>query len=494
MRLLEAMAGLPGAVLDGGGNPELLGVAVDSRRVAQGIVFAALEGEITDGLLFAREAAERGAAAILSDRPRPEGEAPGTAWISVENPRRAVAWLARELAGRPDEELAVVAVTGSNGKTTCAHLTAAALEAGGLSTGVLGTVGYRWPGESLPAERTTPEAAELFPLLRRMVEAGCAACAAEISSHALDRDRVHGLAVRAAVFTNLSPEHLDYHGDMESYFRAKARLFQTLPPEATAVLNADDPRSAELAALTRARVVSYGTAAGADWRVEELRPRATGNRFRLRIPEGPALEVDGALPGSINATNLAASVAAAAALGVPAGRAARGAAAVAHVPGRFERIDRGQPFTVWVDYAHTEDALSRVLDAAREVSEGRVLLVFGCGGDRDRSKRPRMGEAAARGADFVVATSDNPRGEDPRAILEEIRPGLEGVEHVVEPDRRRAIRRAIDAARPGDLVVVAGKGHETGQVTGGRTEPFDDRSEAAAALAARRERGGGSWS
>jgi UDP-N-acetylmuramoyl-L-alanyl-D-glutamate--2,6-diaminopimelate ligase len=488
------MKGLPGASTEGGGNPEILGVTVDSRRVAPGMVFAALEGEITDGLLYAAEAAERGAAAILSDRPRPEGRAPETTWITVEQPRRAVAWLARELAGRPDEELAVVAVTGSNGKTTCAHLTAAALEAGGLSTGILGTVGYRLPGESLPAERTTPEASELFPLLRRMVEAGCEACAAEVSSHALDRERVHGLSVRAAVFTNLSPEHLDYHGDMESYFRAKARLFESLPPEATAVLNADDPRSADLAGLTRARVLSYGTSPWADWRVEELRPRATGNSFRLRGPGGLSLELDSSMPGGINATNLAAAVAAAATLGVPARAAAAGAAGLSHVPGRFERVDRGQPFTVWVDYAHTEDALSRVLAAARAVAAGRVLLVFGCGGDRDRSKRPRMGEAAARGADLVVATSDNPRSEDPAAILEEVLPALRGVEHHVEPDRRRAIRQAVDAALPGDLVVVAGKGHETGQAAGGRVEPFDDRREAAAALEARREREGGSWS
>jgi UDP-N-acetylmuramoyl-L-alanyl-D-glutamate--2,6-diaminopimelate ligase len=322
-----------------------------------------------------------------------------------------------------------------------------------------------------------------------MVEAGCRACAAEVSSHALHRERVHGLAVRAAVFTNLSPDHLDYHRNLESYFDAKARLFEELPPGATAVLNGDDPRSAALAERTRARVVRYGTGERADWRVQELRSLPTGNRFRLRGPGDLDLEVSSSLPGRINATNLAAAVAAAVALGVPAELAVPGAASLAAVPGRFERIDRGQAFTVWVDYAHTEDALARVLAAAREVATGRVLLVFGCGGDRDRSKRPRMGEAAAEGADFVVATSDNPRGEDPLAILEEIRPGLRGVEHRIEPDRRRAIRRVIDAAGAGDVVVVAGKGHETAQVVGERTEPFDDRAEAAAALEARRQSG-----
>jgi UDP-N-acetylmuramoyl-L-alanyl-D-glutamate--2,6-diaminopimelate ligase len=468
-------------------------VEVDSRQVTPGALFAALPGERTHGLRFADDAVRRGAVAILAGEPRPGSVRPDVAWVAVDEPRRAVALVARELAGRPDEELAVVGVTGTNGKTTVAHLLAAALEAGGLSTGILGTVGYRWPGSSLPAERTTPEAPQLYRMLRAMVEAGCRACAAEISSHALDRHRVAGLRPRAAVFTNLSPDHLDYHGDLERYFEAKARLFSALPPSGTALLNADDPRSEALRRRTRARVLSYGLSPDADWRLADLRCAASGTRFRLRAPNGAELHVASALPGRINALNLAAAVAAATALGVPAERAAAGAAAFRGVPGRFEKVDRGQSFLVWVDYAHTEDALAHALDTAREVTEGRVIVVFGCGGERDRSKRPRMGAVAAARADLVIATSDNPRGEGPQAILDEIRPGLGESSHRIEPDRARAIRLAIDAAAPGDTVLIAGKGHETVQVLADRAEAFDDREVAGAALEQRRAREEDGW-
>jgi UDP-N-acetylmuramoyl-L-alanyl-D-glutamate--2,6-diaminopimelate ligase len=405
-----------------------------------------------------------------------------------------VAQVARTLAGRPDEELAVVGVTGTNAKTTVTHLLAAALEAGGLPTGIIGTLSHHWAGQSIPAERTTPEAPDFFRYLRAMVDAGCRACAAEISSHALDRERVAGLHLRAATFTNLSHDHLDYHGSQEAYFEAKARLFTALPGDAAAVLNADDPRSAELARRTRGRVVTYGFAPESHWKVHRLAAGAGGNRFRLSGPQGVDLEVNSPLAGRYNASNLAAAVATAVSLGVSPERAAAGAASLAGVPGRLERVDQGQPFDVWVDYAHTEDALAHLLGAVREMTAGRVLLVFGCGGDRDRAKRPRMGAVAGAGADLVYATSDNPRSEDPLAILEEMRPGLAGAEARFEPDRAQAIRMAVENARAGDAVVIAGKGHEAVQVIGERAVPFDDRQVAAAALEERLRRGGGSWS
>jgi UDP-N-acetylmuramoyl-L-alanyl-D-glutamate--2,6-diaminopimelate ligase len=492
--LAEAMAGIQGARLDGSGGVEVASVAVDSRRAGPGTVFAALRGERFDGLRFAEEAVARGAVAVLAADQRPAGCCLDAAWITAPDPRKAAGLLAREIHGRPDESLAVAGVTGTNGKTSVTRLLAAALEAGGVRTGELGTLGYRWADEELPGERTTPEAPDLYRYLRAMVEAGCGACALEVSSHGLDRERVAGLRFRTATFTNLSPDHLDYHRDIDAYFEAKARLFSGLEPEATAVINADDSRSDELARRTRATVVTYGARPGAGWRIEGLRVDARGNGFRLEGPDGTRFEVTSPLPGRVNAANVAAAVATAVALGVPAERAVDGASSVTSIAGRFERVDLGQPFAVWVDYAHTEDALVRALETAREAVRGRVIVVFGCGGERDRGKRPRMGAAAAAGADLVIATSDNPRGEDPAAILEEIRPGLAGSDHVVEPDRLAAIRRAVDEAAAGDGVLIAGKGHETEQVVAGRAEPFDDREAAREALETRRRRGAGRWS
>ncbi|MDP9389568.1 MAG: UDP-N-acetylmuramoyl-L-alanyl-D-glutamate--2,6-diaminopimelate ligase, partial [Actinomycetota bacterium] len=366
--------------------------------------------------------------------------------------------------GHPSRALPVVGVTGTNGKTTTTHLLAAVLEAHGWPTGVIGT---------LSGPRTTPEAPDLQAALAAHVAHGAQAVALEVSSDALVQHRVDAVRFAVAAFTNLSPEHLNTHGDMESYFAAKASLFDP-DRAAVAVVNVDDPWGRRLAAGVRIPVEPYSLAD-----VDGIEPGARGARFRW---EGEQVRLG--LGGRFNVSNAVCAATVARHLGVPPATVAAGLSSFPGVPGRFERVDRGQPFAVVVDYAHTPAALEQVLLAARdEAPGGRVLVVFGCGGERDRAKRPIMGEVAARLADVVVLTSDNPRGEEPGAILDQVRAGASGAPTlVVEPDRRAAIRHAVAAARAGDVVVVAGKGHETGQTAGGRTAPFDDRVEAAEAL------------
>ena len=452
------------AVLARRGDPaevEVESLAYDSRRVTPGSVFFCLPGAHSDGHEHAPEAVRAGAVALVGERPL-DLDVPQ---VQVPDARAAMAPMAAAFHGHPSEALTVVGVTGTDGKTTTVHLLGAVLEAHGWPTAVIGTLG---------GPRTTPEAPELQAELAAELHAGRRAVALEVSSHALAQHRVDAVRFDVAAFTNLSQDHLDYHGDMESYFQAKAALFRP-DRAAVGVVNADDPYGRRLLAEAPLRLVAWSSADASG-----LVPTATGSAFVWR---GEHVSLH--LGGRFNAANAVCAATIAAELGVPPATVAAGLSSVRSLRGRFERIEEGQPFTVVVDYAHTPQGLEQVLLAARErAAGGRVLVVFGCGGDRDRAKRPLMGEVASRLADLAVITSDNPRHEDPLAIIEEVRAGASRTLEV-EADRQAAIDLAVARAQPGDVVVVAGKGHETGQTLGGRTVPFDDRDAARRALARR---------
>ena len=466
-------------------DPAVAGVASDSRAVKPGDVFFALRGLRDDGARFAPEALARGAVAVVADTAPP---APGVPWVRVRGARRAMGLFARAFWSFPDEALTLVGITGTKGKTTVVYLVEAIARAAGRSTGRIGTVGYAFAGREIEAQRTTPEATDLYALLAAMRDAGTEIVAMEVSSHALALDRVAGARFPVAAFLNLGRDHLDFHGTTEAYFEAKASLFDRLERGDTAVLPTDDPHGAALAARTRGRVLRFGRGADADVRIvaETLGPR--GSEVRLALPQG-TIAVRSALPGRFNVDNAACAAACATALGLPASAIVAGVASLTRVPGRFEPVEAGQPFSVYVDYAHTEESLAAVLDALREMTAGRVIVVFGCGGNRDRGKRFGMGRAAALRADRLVLTSDNPRDEDPQAILDEMARGVDAVpggadRTRVEPDRARAIAVALGEAGAGDAVLIAGKGHETTQTGGGRVEAFDDRDVARASLGA----------
>ncbi len=470
-----------------GANPDILGASLDSRRTARGDVFFALPGLIRHGVEFVRDALARGARAVLSDVPRPAWLPVEVAWIRVEEPRGAAGVLARECYGRPDERIKLVGITGTNGKTTVSYLLESIARAAGVRTGRIGTVGYGFDGTEEKASHTTPEAPDLYRLLRDMLVAGVELVAIEVSSHALVLRRVAGAKFRVAALISFGRDHLDFHGTIERYFEAKASLFDNLDAAiATAVLPSDDPAGPALRLRTRAGVVTFGRSPASDVRITEEHCRLDGSRAVLRIPSG-AVPIHTSLLGRLNLDNIAAATASALAAGCPVESIAAGVEALDRVPGRLERVDRGQPFAVLVDYAHTPEALERLLCAVRELVDGRLLIVFGCGGERDRGKRPQMGRIAAERADCVYLTSDNPRGEDPVAILRETEAGLTAVPGGsarcrVTPDRGEAVAAAIGSARPGDAVIIAGKGHETTQTAGGLVIHFDDREAAIAAL------------
>ncbi|MGH9183069.1 MAG: UDP-N-acetylmuramoyl-L-alanyl-D-glutamate--2,6-diaminopimelate ligase [Acidimicrobiales bacterium] len=454
MRLDMLVAGLEVLAVHGdAASVEVTSVTQDSRQVRPGAMFCCLPGRVTDGHRHAAAAVDRGAVALLCER-RLELD---VAQVEVADARLQAGRAAAALHGHPSRCLDVVGITGTNGKTTTAALLAAALGAAGRPTAVVGT---------LTGARTTPEGAELQEHLATLRDAGVVAVAMEVSSHALSLSRVEGTWFSVAVFTNLGRDHLDFHLSREEYFAAKARLFE--PGRAgVGVVNADDPYGRSLLETVTIPVRPYSLGEVSDLDVGLSASTGLWRGQRLRVPLG----------GRCNVANAVAAATAATELGVDAATAAEGIATARPVPGRFEIVDVGQPFPVVVDFAHTPEALQRLLSSVREaIGTGRVIVVFGCGGDRDRSKRPAMGGVAADLADAVVLTSDNPRGEDPLVVIEEIRAGTAGRPSVqVEPDRRVAIRRALAAAGPGDAVVVAGKGHETTQTVGERVEPFDDR-------------------
>ena len=477
MNLGELALRLPGAVLTGDPRLAVTEVTHDSRRCGPGSLFVAIRGLATDGNRFFGAARKKGAVGVVSEQP----PAPDTPWLQVGDAREALAVLAAAVLGEPALSLELVGVTGTNGKTTTTHLIDAALRAAGETVGLVGTVEYRIGARLLEAVRTTPESSDLQALFRQMVDAGCRRAVLEVSSHSLALKRVHGCPFTVAVFTNLTRDHLDFHGDMDAYFAAKRRLFDTLLREdGHAVVNRDDDRAEELARASRGRVWTYSLAGPADVFVEEQTLSLGGTEVRVRTPAGP-LEIRTPLIGRFNVQNLLAAVGAGLALGLPPEALARGLSSLKGVPGRLERVVAGQDFAVVVDYAHTDDALKNLLEAVRELRPRRLITVFGCGGDRDRTKRPLMGAVASRLSDVVVLTSDNPRSEPPEAILDEIRRGIppsRAADTYVIPDRRDAIARALEMGREGVVVVIAGKGHEAHQVLRDRTVPFDDRQVA----------------
>jgi UDP-N-acetylmuramoyl-L-alanyl-D-glutamate--2,6-diaminopimelate ligase len=457
-------------LLGSGPEVEIRDLAFDNRAVQPGTLFFCVPGFTRDGHDFAPDAVARGAAALVVQRPL----GLGVPEVVVEDARAAMAVAAARLFGDPTARLPVIGITGTNGKTTTAFMVRALLEAAGRQCGLLGTVTSIIAGEERPVERTTPEAIDLQRSFRAMLDGGDRACAMEISSHALELRRADGIHVAVAVFTNLTQDHLDFHPTMESYFAAKRRLFAS-PLTDVRVTNVDDEYGRRLAEEFGA--VTIGVERAADYRAVDVRGGFAGTACRFETPDG-SFDVRVPLPGRFNVANALGAWAAVRALGVPLECLPE----VVRVPGRFEPVVEGQRFAVLVDYAHTPDSLENVLRAARELSDGRVIVVFGAGGDRDRGKRPLMGEIAARLADVALVTSDNPRSEDPEAIIAEIVAGRD-MEHDV--DRRASIFRAIALAEPGDVVVIAGKGHEQGQeFAGGRKEPFDDVSVARDALRA----------
>jgi UDP-N-acetylmuramoyl-L-alanyl-D-glutamate--2,6-diaminopimelate ligase len=495
MLLADVLSDLSGAGISGETDREIAGVAHDSRRLVPGSLFVCIRGFAQDGHAFIGDAARRGAAAIVIEQDLdPLAIPPGLTVIRVGNSRSALARLAARFYGHPDRDLRLIGVPGTNGKTTTATLAEAIARAAGHRVGLLGTIAYRCGDTTFPGERTTPESSDLQRLLARMRDMGAWGAAMEVSSHSLMLHRVEACEFDAAVFTNLTQDHLDFHGTMERYAEAKAKLFEGLgaarrKPEApAAILNADDPWAEFMARRSAAPILRFGLTAPADLRPREAQFDLAGIRATVDTPWGP-LAVRSSLVGHHNLANILGAAAACLHLGVPREAVEAGVAGLSAVPGRFEKVEAGQPFGVVVDYAHTPDALERVLAFAREYARGRVLVVFGCGGDRDRGKRPRMGEAAARLADAVFVTSDNPRGEEPEDILEEIVSGIkkgfaDAKPHAKIPDRREAIGAALASARHGDLVVIAGKGHETYQILRDRTIPFDDRVVAREALTA----------
>jgi UDP-N-acetylmuramoyl-L-alanyl-D-glutamate--2,6-diaminopimelate ligase len=475
------------------GNPDVSSVEYDSRQVRPGSAFVAMRGETSDGNRFIDRAIQAGAVAVVTDSST-EPPREGVAWAVVPHGRRALARLSANFYKRPAERLAIIGITGTNGKSTTAFLIEAILAAARRKTALIGTIEYHVAGRVCPAPHTTPEALELARIFNEALGQGASDVVMEVSSHALAQQRIFGVPFDVAVFTNLTRDHLDYHKTMDEYFAAKRVLFEgcgTDPPRA-AVINLDDEYGAKLAGFSRKRssvLLTYGWSRG-DFHAANVDITPRGTRFDLVAPE-QKLAVFSPLLGRVNVYNILAAAAACRSRGCTSDAIARGIATLTHVPGRFQRLDCGQPFTVVVDYAHTDDALRNLTGLAREFvtragPRGRVLTLFGCGGDRDRAKRPIMGEAAGRGSDFVVLTSDNPRSEDPLTIINDALVGLQktGVAYRIEPDRRKAIALAIREASPADIILLAGKGHEKVQVTAEGTIPFDDVEVAREALRA----------
>ncbi|MBV9264843.1 MAG: UDP-N-acetylmuramoyl-L-alanyl-D-glutamate--2,6-diaminopimelate ligase [Acidobacteriaceae bacterium] len=496
MKLEQVFEGVP---LAGGDVPDELkgtavnGLAYDSRKVDGGYLFFAFAGSKTDGAQYASQAVSKGAVAVVSDRPKPGGFA-GT-WLQVTHGRHALAAAARNFYNKPDQRLLLTGITGTNGKTTSTMLVDSILRASGRVTALIGTIEYHLAGRVLPAVNTTPESLDLFRMMHDLEESGGTHVTLEASSHALDLGRIYAMNFHMAGWTNFTRDHLDYHQTMEAYFAAKQLLFKPrsgAPPK-FAVLNADDSAAPKLELSKETEVFWYSAnraveapQAGALIRAEQIESSFDGLRFTVAAA-GKSFRVHSPLVGHINVQNILLACGVALSYGIDEEQIRAGIAQLERVPGRFERVEEGQPFMVVVDYAHTDDALRNVIRVARGMNPKRVITLFGCGGDRDRSKRPLMGMAAAELSDYVVLTSDNPRSEDPLAIMNDAMVGISKFDtpHVAEPDRERAIRKAIQMADAADIVILAGKGHETYQILKDGPIPFDDREVARRVLRAR---------
>lgn len=487
MELPEVLEGIEGLRISGPVEPDIRAVACDSRKVASGALFFALPGSKVDGGQFVDEAISRGAVAIASSRPRPSQTRPEISWIELPEgkERRALARAAANFYGRPADALKLVGVTGTNGKTTTTFLVDSILQAAGFVAGLIGTTGYRTPKGPRKAGNTTPESLDLQQMFAEVRDARGTHAVLEVSSHALAFERTWGCHFAVAVFTNLTRDHLNFHKTFEEYFAAKRRLFEGTGAGApdVAVINSDDPYSPRLQGLAR-RTMTYGLRGGADLTARKFSLTFGGLEFAAETPAGK-IEVRSRLVGRINAYNILAAIGAGLGLEIPAGKIEEGIANLQLVPGRFQVIDEGQPFLVVVDYAHADDALRNLVTTARELHpSGRIITLFGAGGERDRSTRPLMGEAAGSGSDLVVLTSDNPRSEDPLRIINDVVVGLQKVNanYRIEQDRDAALEIALEEARPGDIVLLAGKGHENYQILRDRTYEFDDREKARAIL------------
>jgi UDP-N-acetylmuramoyl-L-alanyl-D-glutamate--2,6-diaminopimelate ligase len=489
MRLEQLFEGVPlvSALPPALAETEVRGLAYDSRKSETGYLFFAFAGAKTDGAQYANAALKKGVVAVVSDRPAPAAFA--GAWIQVTHGRHALATASRNFYNKPDERLGLTAVTGTNGKTTSTSLIDAVLRAAEKTTALIGTIAYHLAGKILPAVNTTPESLDLFRMFHELESMGGTHATLEASSHALDLGRIYAMQFHTAGFTNLTRDHLDYHHTMESYFAAKQLLYEPRsgPPPRFAVLNADDEACRRLRIAPDTKVFWYTMRsdtpdlprAGAMVRAEDIDSSFDGLRFNIVAGEN-RFSVQSPLVGHINVQNILLACATALTYGLTEKEIQKGVAALQRVPGRFERVEEGQPFMVIVDYAHTDDALRNVIGVARGMKPKRVITLFGCGGDRDRSKRPLMGMAAGELSDYVVLTSDNPRSEDPLSIMNDAMVGLSRYDtpHVAEPDRERAIKKAIETAGAGDVVILAGKGHETYQILRDGPIPFDDREVA----------------
>ncbi len=492
MELKRVLEGITvfGSLPANAANTEVRGLAYDSRKIEPGYLFFAFSGAKVDGTQYAGAALGKGAVAIVSDRPSP-GEFSGI-WLQVPHGRHALAIAAKNFYEKPDRRVALTAVTGTNGKTTSTSLIDSILRSSGRTTALVGTIEYRLGGRVLPAVNTTPESLDLFRLFHELEQMGGTHATLEASSHALDLGRIYAMDVHTAGFTNFTRDHLDYHGTMEAYSDAKRLLFtpRSGPPPRFAVLNADDEWSSNLVLSPETKIVWYSMRPPSS-RAEKVRQGETsifaediqasfnGLRFTA-VADGRRFVVESPLVGYINVHNILLACATALTYGLSETEIQEGIQKMQTVSGRFERVEEGQPFMVVVDYAHTDDALRNVISVARGLKARRVITLFGCGGDRDRTKRPLMGMAAAQGSDYVVLTSDNPRSEDPLAIMNDAMVGLRRFDtpHAAEPDRERAIKKAIETAAPGDVVILAGKGHETYQILRDGPVPFDDREVA----------------
>ncbi len=476
MKLREVLTGISDLVFEGPGDIEISGITHDSREIKNGYIFVAVQGEKMDGFAFIENALQGGAAAVISKRKKPALFP--KAWIQVSDEREALGLCSANFYNHPSKEIKIVGITGTKGKTTVSYILEEILKKANFVPGVIGTISYRGPNIDITAQRTTPEASDLQKMLRQMVDGGATHCMMEVSSHALELKRVTGIEFDVVVFTNLSGEHMDYHQNMESYFKAKKKLFYGLNQNhRTAVVNVDDDWGKKLISDTSMECISFGLHSPAMVHTEKFEFDTTGTKLTAKYPSGK-MKISSHLPGKPNVYNILSSLAVSLALDIRTNAIQEGIAALQGVPGRFERIQNSLGIHIYVDYAHTDDALKNLLETAQEMAREKIILVFGAGGDRDKTKRPRMGAIAGELADLIILTSDNPRTESPSAIISDVEKGIKTTgpkKYFIFPDRKEAIKKALSLARKGDMILVAGKGHENYQILGDKIISFSDK-------------------